>query len=692
MAQMNLCFKRFPLLSFSRYASSSAASAAHFQSSVPAHANSNPERPKRKKRSQPKEKHPPDILAKSKLQEHLNQLAETNGQLVLADIERCRPSGHAAPGSAVYETEYNNLFKRLSDSFTVRQLRHFAKLYAISLPSTTTKPEFVGAIMSGWGWPSLASIQEKQKDAEPSVETILLNPTSAFLVLGKDGLDSRALSMKHHARLTYLTNPLALRVEGPLGSIKAIQEHVTNLNASIAEDVFELPVEKSIRNDLLQRISRLSGAFTQTFGQNSVRISFHKSDPRAALVAKRLAARAVCEENDSRQKQLLFHLPPLPPNPDPVAASASFPNDYALYPFLSMQSLPWTVNAGGVFRVRRVEDFHGSSTAEDLVKTGGLLMGRGRMFDLQRQEMSLRTLLSAGYSSSPNTSRVVTASIGHVLVASPPGKLSIAPPEPLQGQWKLPYFLSWMEKQSEPTIFNPTLPPVLLESQSVETKMLHRLIYHAVKPEVPGARQIIQVEFVLPRSIRESAALPNSYENDLVSEEQAVRQPFRPTCLVGRKVDVDVMIPDRPTDIRFSIFDHMALADEQWPAAVADYISSLRSYLLYQDPNSPQPEPPLTTVHQDDTYVLYSSSTVRQSVEVSQTNTPATVRMHTESALDLESDQKLASCEIICEDVVSESSWKQFLQRCDSASTISTLNAPLSTPVAPELDLSTEYI
>ncbi|KAJ6519930.1 hypothetical protein C8R45DRAFT_953295 [Mycena sanguinolenta] len=673
---MNQCFKRFPLVSFSRYASTAAATRANNSVAPDTNPTSSsvPKVVKVKKRSPRKPKSPspqPHILGKSKLQEHLNNLAETNGKLVLADIERCRPPSHTTPGTPPYEEEYNSLFKKISDSFNVKQLRHFAKMYGISLPSVRPKQEFVVAIMDEWNWPSLTTIREKQQEAEPGVETIPLTPTAAFLILGKDGIDSHSLSNKYHVRMTYMTNPLALRVEGPIGSIKLIQAHVADLNANIMEDVFELPVNKPIRSDLLHRISRLSGALAQSFGENKVRVAFNKNNARTASIAKRLAARAVCEETDSKQKQLYFHLPPSAPTPDPTVASTSFPHDYALYPFLSPRALPWTINAGGVFRVRRVEDSL-STGAEDLKKTGGLLMGRGRMINLQRQETDLRTLLLLGYSDSPFNSRTISASIGHILVTSPPGPVSIAPPLPLQGQWRLPYFLGWMEKQSEPTIFSPTLPAGLLESQPVQPKMLHRLIYHAVDTEddVAAARKIIRVELNLPHSIKEHFELE-------------AQESISSTCWVGRKVELDVMMPGRPADIQFSFFDSNILADDVWPASLAEYISNLKAFLLYQDRDASQPETPLTVTHEGTTYVLHSSSTVRQTIESVESDNLSVVRIITESAVDLEGDQKSTSCEVICDDIVSEASWKFFLQQCDSLSTTPTTKQP--THAAPQL-------
>lgn len=42
------------------------------------------------------------------------------------------------------------------------------------------------------------------------------------------------------------------------------------LMKELSEVVFTLPTDKPIRNDLLQRISRISGAFTENWGLGNV--------------------------------------------------------------------------------------------------------------------------------------------------------------------------------------------------------------------------------------------------------------------------------------------------------------------------------------------------------------------------------------------------------------------------------------
>ncbi|KAJ6503426.1 hypothetical protein C8R47DRAFT_1106099 [Mycena vitilis] len=663
---MSHCLKRLPLASFSRCYASAASRATKPPVLDQGTTSKSAKAIKRPGKRSKKVVEEPPTPRSNEIEKHLTQLAETNGQLVLADIERCRPIKRSTPGTPVYATEFTDVLKKVTDSFNTKQLREFITLYGISPPLERSKVTYATAILEEWGWPSLASLRQVERDSEMDTETFPLTPPEAFLILGKDGTDSRSLSIQYHVRMTYLANPLSLQVEGKVGSLRKLRTHISDLKEAITEDVFELPVDKPIRTDLLHRISRLSGALTENFGQNKVRVSYVKNNPRAALVAKRLAARAVCEENESKPTQSFFHVPPSAPSPSPVSP---FVHEYALYPFLTPRSLPWTVSASGVFRVRRVEDWLSAGSSEDPKKTGGLTSGRGHMVTRQQETTDLRTLLLADYSAHPSSLRTVTASIGHILLTSPPGQqASLIPPKELQGQWKLPHLLNWMDEKAAPTAFSPTLPPLLLHSRPVRSKVLHRLTYEAANTgDDSPARKTLKVELVLPRALKDS--------EDMSDPSEPV---FHSKCWSGQKVDLDVMMPDRPADIRFSILDSVLLPADQWPAILEEHISNLRAFLLYQDRDASQPETPLTLVHEGVAYVLHSSSTVRQNVETTQSESP-TVRLVTENSLDLEGDQKSASCQVICEDIQSTTDWKVFLSHCDSMST----SVPAQTPRRP---------
>ncbi|KAJ7631104.1 hypothetical protein FB45DRAFT_557025 [Roridomyces roridus] len=499
-----------------------------------------------------------------------------------------------------------------------------------------------------WSWPSLSTIEAHERDSKTSTEKFHLNPREAFLILGKDGADLRDLSIKYNAHIEYQQNPLALLATGPTGSLKKLAAHIEHLRATMSEEIFEVPMHESIQSHVLRRISRISGAFTQDFGPGKIRVSFNGSDPRAAGIARRLSARAVSEGSYANKPQLFFHLPPSVASSSPVPVATTYPNIYSLYPFLSPRDLPWTAGASGVFRLRRVEEWFGTGASENLNKTGGLVMGRGHTITLQQQDVDLRELLRV--QPAPGTSRTVVASVGHVLLTSPPAQqMNIVPP--LSGNFKLPQLLEWMTGRPKPALFIPSVPLSVLEAQPSHHQMLHRLVYHAVGGD--DSRNTIKVELDL-------------------------QEPFHSTCWLGQSAKLDMMIPDRPADIQFTIFDSRVLDSPQYPPMIEDYITSLRSFLSYQVREATQPETPLTFEHEGLTYVLHSNSSVRQNTQqLEATDTPS-LQVVTESVLDLDADQKSTSCQVICNDLDSEDTWKSFMSVCDE---ITTATAPvMSTP------------
>jgi hypothetical protein len=165
---MSLCLKRFPLVFFPRYYASAASSRA--KKPIGSHKQTETEIPKVKKKRASRPPPGPHILDTGDIRKHLDQLAETNGKLVLADIERCRPASHGTPGTPKYETEYTDLAKKIIGSFTAKQLQEFLKLYG--LPSRDRpKLACAVAIMEEWDWPSLTTIQEQKRESQMDTES-----------------------------------------------------------------------------------------------------------------------------------------------------------------------------------------------------------------------------------------------------------------------------------------------------------------------------------------------------------------------------------------------------------------------------------------------------------------------------------------------------------------------------------------
>ncbi|KAJ7293684.1 hypothetical protein C8J57DRAFT_34889 [Mycena rebaudengoi] len=467
--------------------------------------------------------------------------------------------------------------------------------------------------------------------------------------------------------MTYSGSPLSLEVKGFVGALNKIEKHLNELKEAIVEDVIEFPNSKPISPRLLRRISRESGALTENFGQGKLRITFLQDKLRTAVIARRLAARAVCEEIPTKQNRVLCHIPPAVPSSTPLPISM-VSHAYSLYPFLSHQSMPWMMSARSVFRLRRVEEWLAANATEDTQKTGGLSMGRGRLMTLQEQPADLRAVLLSDYPKSPLTSRVVHATTGHLLLASPlSNRVDIAPP--LQGQCQITTILQWMNNCDQRNrVFTPSLPSAFLHSQPSQQRVLHRLIYHGI--DVAEGLQMIKLELVLPDLTIKTAISPELSTDD----SQSVIPSFDTKCWIGQKVDTDVMMPDRTMDIQFSTFDSVLLPKQQWPLELQTHTYNLKAFLTYQDRNASQPDNPLTFVYEGITYMLHSSCAVRQNVE--SLSPESSVRVVSESILDLDGAHKSTLCQVTCEDIVADDEWTSFLHHCDKISSTKASNQP----------------
>jgi hypothetical protein len=123
----------------------------------------------------------PNLLEWTSVQAHLDVLSETNGKLVLADIERCRPQQIPASDTEEYKKQYRALLQRLTDAFTAKQLRQFLTLYEMGKPPGSRKEDYAVAIMEDqWRWPALRAIQEREREQMEGVKSrtfLIISPT-----------------------------------------------------------------------------------------------------------------------------------------------------------------------------------------------------------------------------------------------------------------------------------------------------------------------------------------------------------------------------------------------------------------------------------------------------------------------------------------------------------------------------------
>ncbi|EIW86616.1 hypothetical protein CONPUDRAFT_45660 [Coniophora puteana RWD-64-598 SS2] len=208
----------------------------------------------------------------TRAEEYLASLRAAGFEPSLKDIERCRPRKHAEPSSVAYITQYNDLLSTLCHSFSREQLKRFAQLYGLPAQWTRSnkrKVHFAEAIIEQqWKWPSLKEAEKLYRDStEECVETFPVTPSQLFLILGKDGADLLQLSIGYKVHIGLSSHPLALRVEGLRGDISELTQVIKSLKQDILEERYHLPTKRPIRQDLLQRISRLAGAYVENVDQ-----------------------------------------------------------------------------------------------------------------------------------------------------------------------------------------------------------------------------------------------------------------------------------------------------------------------------------------------------------------------------------------------------------------------------------------
>jgi len=374
-----------------------------------------------------------------------------------------------------------------------------------------------------------------------------------------------------------------------------------------------------------------------------------------------------------------------------------FPHSYALYPFLSPRSLPWTMNTSGTFRIRRVGEWLGRNAGENIAATGGLAAGRGRVLTSLENPVDLRDVLLGSLPAAELDSarRHIKASMGHMLFTtmSTDQRPTIVPP--LRGHHTYGKILKWIAGEDVKFSFVSSLPAVLIDSSPAEQKVLHRLTYHALpkldpnygssdtpssaKASTPYANKVITFEVVLaqPRQSPLNPEVDNDLVEDLNADVPLLDASSTAQCTVGVEASADLMMPDRPMDLRLTAVEAKTLAPGEGPAPLQSYMDDLRKFMMKEDSHDVQPDPPLLFDHAGDTYMLHTSASIKQSIEVIRVpsdgdgvlHEPTTIRAVSESILDLESNQKSIRCEVACDNYLADDAWKRFLGDCDKLTT-----------------------
>ncbi|KAH7107131.1 hypothetical protein BKA62DRAFT_825685 [Auriculariales sp. MPI-PUGE-AT-0066] len=583
----------------------------------------------------------------------------------LHEVERLRPEEQPDLNSAEYTVAFNEVVDSICKRFSKNQIRKMTEEVAQGalkrIPST--KIAWAQLIVTlKWGWRDPKEIASEQAERMKVHATIYkVAPNELFLLLGRDGTNLLRLSLDLQVRISVEPGPdsLSLRVEGLRQAVNNMENAIHEIRQNMITETIDYPVPDGLHKDLIQRISKMSNAFLENMPNGKLRITARRDHELSS--AKRLVIRAAAIDNRESSIPLLMHRNQ---NHDRLSM---LPRKYALYPFLAQRTMLWTMGTGGSFRARKVSEWMGVD--DDFTHEGGLATGQvitfsGQDIDLRKSLLDKMAILPEGHE------RMISAYPGNILFTSrTSGAQRATLSSPLEDPVAFPNLLKWINSTSlqYKSTFVPELPAALLNAIPSESIPLNRLVYRAAQsPEAaesgihaPGYTKTIAFDLVIPEMTVKAS-------QDRIIPEMEID---RIECRVGEETTVDILMPDRPMDIRFNVFDYVPKKIDEAPNELSEYASTLKEY--FANPEVTQPNPPLHVTYDGTTYTLDTSSSVRRSVEEfmppagHEWGIPEPTQAITESTIDFEGSQRATNCQIVCADTKTERGWITFLKHCD---------------------------
>jgi len=606
----------------------------------------------------------------------------------------------------------------ISRSFTKLQLEQLLSQLGITVQKGEKKDTHVKLLLENWRMPPPVKVEEEVED-ELAERDFPLLPSELFLLMGTDGSDLLRLSHTYQARLTPIPNPLRLRAYGKSDALENMAAEIESRKANMISRTWKLECSAGVRSDLIQTISRISGAFIENAGEAEVRVT--ALDEESAEVARRLAERAGIEARDAVRRPILAHIPPRDEPSAGLHSHLSRQNHYALYPFLVPGILPWTMGYSNPFRVRRVGDWF----TEDQRATSSPSISSGRWCSNDGTSKTLREALLGGLPALPlGFSRTVCATAGYNLVSAPGSqslaRVSLVPP--IRELFNFDTFMNWLTAGNGSTTFLPGVPPNIRADTlkprrlaAVEDVLVYRLRYQArddssvTPPKKPPPRTPppastrnrkevfdVQINFTMWEAYNSTFISPvhsehgsshdvSTFISPIQSESDLPRRPLDrytsgssaipPRVMMARRgssSSLDVLLPDRQFDMQISVLDLIRVASTDIPKALLEHLVDCRRAFAANDK---LPESPFTLVLDDVTYHLTASEVVRTSQhEESDVNrifeggaphgqTAVTV---VEKVADRDIlDQQTLQCRVYSSEPRLDVIWDKFLAQCE---------------------------
>ncbi|KAG8902396.1 hypothetical protein FRC01_009593 [Tulasnella sp. 417] len=568
------------------------------------------------------------------------QMESASSQPTLDDLLALKPS--TLPDAARfdyierYKKIYDKTLRRINRSFTDDQIHGFlSELNPETQSLPRTKAASISFLLQN-NWNMSPPQGVSPKDRKPKTEEIILNPERLVILLGKNGEGLRTLATRLKVKIRPLPKQFGIEVTGRPEQISAVRSHLLQLRRKTTRRFVDLPLQSGVRPDLLQEISKRSGAYVQTEGAEKIEVSADSVAKHQS--AARLINRACFDDADAK------HAPLLISSSSSSSASLSSPaaepdasaESYAAFPFLPSQTLPWTAGQSA-FRVRRVGGL--LSTAELDSSDSGLQVwsGEGTQQNIKSTLLDGLPPLPKGYI------RRIEGRTGHVLISNKQ-RTGLFPASPASAS----PLTSYKEMLDQDTrTFVPSTSPS--ENGSTSSQRKYRLVYQGGispmkgerPPSKPSLRSQLVVEFI-----------------------QRDGLPVAVKCRLGALSRVDLACPDRALDMLFTAFDHKVLLLEDVPQNLKKFAKKLAE--SFEEPNEiPLPDGLSSIKLGNGIYYLQSSSLVQVETSLQEDGS----KEFTERSTDLDSRVTTATTLMKCVGLDTDAGWKTFMEQCNRAVT-----------------------
>ncbi|EJT99883.1 hypothetical protein DACRYDRAFT_23440 [Dacryopinax primogenitus] len=511
--------------------------------------------------------------------------------------------------------------------------------------------------------------------------------------MGADGSDLLRLSHTYQARLTPIPNPLRLRAFGRVDSLEAMAAEILDRTSRMRSHTVKLQCAAGVRPDLIQTISRISGAFIENSRESQVQIT--ELDEESGEIARRLAERAGIEARDAERRPISAHISEEGETSDEAHSPFFTGHNYALYPFLVPGVLPWNMGYSNPFRVRRVGDW----LPEDQRPKSSPLIS-ARLASRNGVSKTLRETLFGGLPPLPlGFSRTVSATAGYHLISAPESRslarVSLMPP--IRDSFDLDTFFEWLKAGKGSTTFLPGVPPDIRAETlkprrliAMEDILIYRLRYQAREGSKEASRSPsratpsditdildVQINFTLWHShtstnqLSETSGLEKAPLDRFTSECSTIP----PRVMVARRgttSSLDVLLPDRQFDIRLSVLDLIRITSRDLPQDLIEHLIDCRQAF---SANGKLPESPFSVVVDGVTYFLMANEVVRtsQREESNVSRVFDGAAPHGETAVTIVEkvadrdvlDQQILQCCVHSSEPRLDIAWDKFLSQCD---------------------------